>query len=96
MLLQSIPGLELVELKEADRCCGSAGVYNVLQPEISMQLLENKIKNIAETNAEIVATGNPGCLIQIDLGVKRHNLNMRVMHTVELLDLSYRNRDVTS
>jgi glycolate oxidase iron-sulfur subunit len=96
MLLQSIPGLELVELKESDRCCGSAGVYNVLQPEISMQLLENKIKNIAETNAEIVVAGNPGCLIQIGLGVKQHNLNMRVMHTVELLDLSYRSRDVAS
>jgi glycolate oxidase iron-sulfur subunit len=96
MLLQSIPGLELVELKESDRCCGSAGVYNVLQPEISMQLLENKIKNIAETKAEIVAAGNPGCLIQIGLGVKQHNLNMRVMHTVELLDLSYRSRDVAS
>ena len=61
-----------------------------------MQLLENKIKNIAETNAEIVVAGNPGCLIQIGLGVKQHKLNMRVMHTVELLDLSYRNRDVTS
>jgi len=96
MLLQSIPGLELVELKESDRCCGSAGVYNVLQPEISMQLLENKIKNIAETNAEIVVAGNPGCLIQIGLGVKQHKLNMRVMHTVELLDLSYRSRDVAS
>jgi glycolate oxidase iron-sulfur subunit len=95
-LLKSIPGIELVELKQADRCCGSAGVYNVLQPEISMQLLEDKIKNISETNAEIVVTGNPGCLIQIGLGVKRHNLNMRVMHTVELLDLSYRNGDVTS
>jgi len=94
-LLKSIPGIELVELKQADRCCGSAGVYNVLQPEISMQLLEDKIKNISETNAEIVVTGNPGCLIQIGLGVKRHNLNMRVMHTVELLDLSYRNGDVT-
>ncbi|HIE25708.1 TPA: 4Fe-4S dicluster domain-containing protein [Candidatus Poribacteria bacterium] len=96
MLLQSIPGLELVELKQADRCCGSAGVYNVLQPEMSMRLLEDKMKNIAETNAEIVVTGNPGCLIQIGLGVKQHNLNMRVMHTVELLDLSYRSRDATS
>ncbi|MFQ6040116.1 MAG: (Fe-S)-binding protein, partial [Candidatus Poribacteria bacterium] len=95
MLLQSIPGLELVELKQADRCCGSAGVYNVLQPEMSMRLLDDKMKNIAETDAEIVVTGNPGCLIQIGLGVKQHNLNMRVMHTVELLDLSYRNSDVT-
>jgi glycolate oxidase iron-sulfur subunit len=94
MLLRSIPGLELVELKQADKCCGSAGVYNVLQPEMSMQLLEDKIKNIAETNAEIVVSGNPGCLIQIGLGVKQHNLNMRVMHTVELLDLSYQNSDV--
>jgi glycolate oxidase iron-sulfur subunit len=95
MLLRSIPGLELVELKQADKCCGSAGVYNVLQPEMSMQLLEDKIENIAETEAEIVVSGNPGCLIQIALGVKQHNLNMRVMHTVELLDLSYRNLDVT-
>lgn len=93
-MLAAIPGLELIELKKSDWCCGSAGVYNVLQPEISMQLLEQKIANIADTDADIVATGNPGCLIQIGLGIKQHGLNMRAMHPVELLDLSYRKADV--
>lgn len=94
-ILQSIPGVDLIELKDSDWCCGAGGIYNVLQPEMSMQLLDKKMKYIADTGAEIVATANPGCLIQIGLGVKRHNLNMKVMHIVELLNLSYRNRDVS-
>ena len=93
-MLSAIPGLELIELKESDWCCGSAGIYNVLQPEMSMQLLEKKMRNIADTNADIIATGNPGCLIQISLGIKQHGLNMKAMHPVELLDFSYREVDV--
>src|ERR1017187_4737317 len=68
-LLRAIPGVELVELPEATWCCGSAGIYNITQPEMSQALLERKMKHIAATNAPIVATGNPGCISQIRYGV---------------------------
>ena len=92
-VLQSIPGLTLIELHESEWCCGSAGIYNISQPEMSAQILERKMKHIAETNAEIVATGNPGCVLQIQLGVQKHRLSMKVMHPIELLDCSYRGID---
>ena len=92
-VLQSIPGLELIELTESEWCCGSAGIYNITQPEMSREILERKIKHIAETDAEIVATGNPGCILQIQLGVKENRLPMKVMHPIELLDQSYRGID---
>ena len=92
-VLQSIPGLELIELTESEWCCGSAGIYNITQPEMSREILERKIKHIAETDAEIVATGNPGCILQIQLGIKANELPMKVMHPIELLDQSYRGID---
>ena len=92
-ILQSIPGLELVELTESEWCCGSAGIYNITQPEMSRDILERKMKNIAETDAEIVATGNPGCVLQIQQGVQQHGLPMKVMHPIELLDCAYRKVD---
>jgi glycolate oxidase iron-sulfur subunit len=85
-LLRQIPGVELVELRESDWCCGSAGVYNITQPELSQQLLERKVENIKATSANIVATGNPGCVMQIASGVKKHGLPMQVVHPVQLLD----------
>ncbi len=90
-LLKSIPGLELVRLKEADWCCGSAGIYNISNCDVSMEILERKIANIAASGAETVATGNPGCMIQIKYGLKRANLNVEVVHPVELLDRAYSN-----
>jgi glycolate oxidase iron-sulfur subunit len=89
-ILRAIPGLELVELRESDWCCGSAGVYNILQPELSRQMLERKMKHVRDTEAEILATGNPGCLLQLRAGVRRAGLSMHVMHPVELLDWAYR------
>jgi glycolate oxidase iron-sulfur subunit len=89
-LLAAIPGLELVELKEADICCGSAGVYNVVHNEMSDRLLENKMRRIDETKAELVLTANPGCLLQLRAGVKRAGDHRRVLHVVELLDEAYR------
>ena len=70
-LLAAIPGLELIELKEADICCGSAGVYNVVHNEMSDRLLESKMRRIGETRAELVLTANPGCLLQLRAGVRR-------------------------
>src|SRR5207249_1433842 len=64
-LVRRIPGLKLVELGDSDLCCGSAGVYNLLEPGIADELLELKIARIAETGARVVAAANPGCLLQI-------------------------------
>nr|BBH95855.1 glycolate oxidase iron-sulfur subunit [Thermogemmatispora argillosa] len=89
-LLQSIPGLRLVELKEADWCCGSAGIYNITNQDLASKLLERKMNNIAATGAEAVVTGNPGCMMQIALGIRERGLRMRVLHPVELLDQAYR------
>jgi glycolate oxidase iron-sulfur subunit len=89
-LLRAIPGLHLVELPESSWCCGSAGVYNLIQPEMANDLLQRKLKHIRSTGAEIVATGNPGCLLQIINGAKEQGLNLRVVHPVTLLAEAYR------
>jgi glycolate oxidase iron-sulfur subunit len=90
-LLAAIPGLELIELKEAEVCCGSAGVYNVVHNEMADRLLENKMQRINETGAELILTANPGCLLQLRAGVKRAGDKRRVLHVVELLDEAYIN-----
>ena len=87
-LLQRIPGLELVEMEESAVCCGSAGIYNVTQPIMSRQLQDRK--HIAETQADIVVTANPGCFLQLQSGLQRTNSPMRVMHIVDVLDKALR------
>lgn len=89
-LLQGIPGLTLVNLKESDFCCGSAGIYNITNQDMGAILLQRKIDNVAATGASIVATGNPGCMMQIALGLRERGLNMEVTHPVQLLDEAYR------
>jgi glycolate oxidase iron-sulfur subunit len=84
-LLQRIPGLKLVELADSDLCCGSAGVYNILEPEMADRLLDLKLARIAETGARIVAAGNPGCLMQIAKGARAAGLALEVVHPVTLL-----------
>ncbi len=88
-ILKAIPGLQFVELRESDDCCGSAGIYNLLYPELARQFLDRKIERIKETGAEVVVSGNPGCSLQIEKGLKDRGLNVRVVHPVELLDWSY-------
>jgi glycolate oxidase iron-sulfur subunit len=88
-LLESIPGIELVPLVDADQCCGSAGIYNLVQPELAGQVLAPKLANIAGTGAQYVATGNPGCLMHIGSGLLRDGQRARTVHPVELLDASY-------
>jgi glycolate oxidase iron-sulfur subunit len=88
-LLKAIPGITMVDLKEADWCCGSAGIYNLTNQEMATQLLERKMKNIAATGANIIATGNPGCMMQIALGARERNMNLKVVHPVQLLDEAY-------
>jgi len=89
-LLRKIPGLRLVDLKESEFCCGSAGIYNLMEPDLSLQYLERKLDRIAETGAEMVVSGNPGCNLQIAMGLRKRNLPIRTAHPVELLDLAYR------
>jgi glycolate oxidase iron-sulfur subunit len=91
-LLKAIPNLRLVELPESTWCCGSAGIYNLIQPEMANDLLQRKIKHIKSTGAEIVATGNPGCLLQILNGAKQEGLSLRVVHPISLLAEAYRKR----
>ncbi len=89
-VLKSIPGLELTELPESTWCCGSAGIYNIVQPEMADQLLERKVDKIQSTGAEVVATGNPGCMLQVQNGVRRRGLKCEVKHPVSLLAAAYR------
>jgi Fe-S oxidoreductase len=86
-LLAAVPGLELVELKESEICCGSAGIYNVAHNEMAERLLAAKMRRVDETSADLVLTANPGCLLQLRAGVA--GSNRRVLHVVELLDQSY-------
>lgn len=88
-LLRSIPGVRLVELKQPDRCCGSAGVYNITQPDTADVILDAKMADVAATGAQIVAVSNTGCHMQIIAGVRKAGLPVEVLHVVELLDRSY-------
>ncbi len=88
-LLDSIPGLRRIEMEHADRCCGSAGVYSLTQRQMSLALLEEKLDSIEKTGATIVATANPGCMTQLEAGMRRRGLPTRVVHVVELLDEAY-------
>jgi glycolate oxidase iron-sulfur subunit len=88
-LLRSIPELELVALNESEVCCGSAGIYNLVEPETSDVVLARKMENITAANPELVVTGNPGCLMQIGAGLLRVGSPTLAMHPIELLDRSY-------
>ncbi|MCH7809746.1 MAG: (Fe-S)-binding protein [Chloroflexi bacterium] len=88
-VLNSIPGLRLVEMENADRCCGAAGVYSFTQAEMSLRLLDEKMLDAQSTGAEVIATANPGCLAQLEAGVRRAGGSARVRHVIELLDRAY-------
>ncbi|MDB5079449.1 MAG: hypothetical protein JWP00_1373 [Chloroflexi bacterium] len=96
VLLNAVPGLKLIEMRDSDKCCGSAGIYNVTQYDMSMKILDHKMERVAETGAGCVVSGNPGCHIQLQLGVRRSGINetrdepVEVVHLVQLLDQAYR------
>jgi glycolate oxidase iron-sulfur subunit len=91
-LLAAVPGLTFREMPFADVCCGSAGIYNVVQNRMAMQILEHKMESVNATGAEVVATANPGCMLQLRAGVRLHGSGrQRVLHVVEVLDEAYRN-----
>ncbi len=89
-MLKRIPALKLLDLKEADWCCGSAGIYNITNQEMAGKLLERKMQNIIASGANVIATGNPGCMMQIALGARERGLDLQVMHPVQLLDEAHR------
>jgi glycolate oxidase iron-sulfur subunit len=88
-VLDAVPGLTLVPLEDADQCCGSAGIYNLVEPDTSDAVLTPKLARIAESHAELVATGNPGCLMQVGAGLLLNGSSVQVIHPVELLAASY-------
>lgn len=88
-VLNAIPGLTLVEMAGSDICCGSAGIYNVVQNEMAMGLLEKKMDSVAATGADAIATANPGCMIQLAAGARMRNTGQPVYHVIELLDQAY-------
>jgi len=89
-LLAAIPGLTFREMPLSDVCCGSAGIYNVQENSMAMRILESKMENVNRTAAEVIATANPGCILQLRAGVSLHGRGQRVVHVVELLDEAYR------
>lgn len=89
-LLKAIPGLDFAPLTESMWCCGSAGIYNLIQPEMADKLLQRKLDHIAATGAEVVATGNPGCLLQIQNGLAARGMKVEAVHPVTLLARAYR------
>ena len=95
-LLSSIPQLELAEIPESAICCGSAGIYNLVQPAAAEELGDRKAGHIASVNADVVATGNPGCLLQIQSALARRGQKTPVLHFIQLLDASLRGRSKES
>ncbi len=88
-LLNAVPGLRLLEMRQSDRCCGGAGSYTLLQPETSDLLLRAKLQNAAETRAEMIVTSNPPCLLQIGMGLRRTQSGQRLVHLVEVLEKAF-------
>jgi glycolate oxidase iron-sulfur subunit len=88
-LLAAIEGLELVELTESDACCGSAGIYNLVQPALSARVLDRKMGHIRATDARIIAASNPGCVLQLQWGARREGIDIEVVHPIELLARAY-------
>src|SRR6185312_6665374 len=89
-LLRSIPGVELVEPAEQELCCGSAGIYNLVQPEAARELGERKARNVTATEPDVYASANPGCLLQVSAALRRAGHPLPALHPVELLDASLR------
>ena len=89
-ILKSIPGLQLVEMEQAAMCCGSAGFYALVQPDLAGKILDSKLEKVLATGAEQVVTANPGCMMQIEMGLQKRGAPVKVRHVVDLLDEAYR------
>jgi len=95
-LLSQIPGVDLVEIPEAAVCCGSAGIYNLVQPDAANALGDRKAQLIEPLQPDLVATGNPGCLLQLKSAIAKTQSQARVVHTIQILDASLRGESVDS
>lgn len=91
-ILLDIPGVEMVQMPNADRCCGSAGIYNLTNPDMADAVLKSKMENVPE-DVEMISMGNPGCMMQMALGVQKYGRNQKIVHTVQLLDWAYQKRE---
>ena len=87
--LRMIPGLELVEMRESDWCCGSAGVYNLTHPELAEEALSWKVQAIVDCGAQLIASANPGCILQIGMGLQRAGKDIPIVHVMDLLGWAY-------
>ncbi|MCH9040362.1 MAG: (Fe-S)-binding protein [Chloroflexi bacterium] len=90
ILLRSIPGIEFVELSNANMCCGAGGTYTVTERDFSLRVLDTKMNAVKETGADVIATANPGCLLQLQYGAQREGLDLKIRYVTDLLDESYR------
>lgn len=90
ILLRSIPGIEFVELSNANMCCGAGGTYTVTERDFSLRVLDTKMNAVKETGADVIATANPGCLLQLQYGAQREGLDIKIRYVTDLLDESYR------
>ena len=88
-LLRQIPGLELVEMQDSDVCCGSAGIYNLTHPDLSLRVLDEKMDRVIATGATTVVASNPGCTMQLVYGARRRGVELELVHVVDLLDRAY-------
>ena len=88
-MLRAVTGDNFVALNGSERCCGAAGIYNLLQPDMSQRVLQEKLDNVKQTNAAILATGNPGCQMHIGAGASLSGIPLRVCHPIELVDQAY-------
>ena len=91
-LLRAIPGIEFVELSNADKCCGAGGTYTITERDFSMRVLDTKMDAVRATNANVIATANPGCLMQLQYGAQRDGMSVQVKYITDLLDEAYRER----
>jgi glycolate oxidase iron-sulfur subunit len=89
-LLSQVPDLELVPFTDAEFCCGAAGIYNITHPDMSMRILERKMEHLQAANPDVIATGNPGCMMQLQTGVRQAKLDIPVVHPITLIDEAYR------
>jgi glycolate oxidase iron-sulfur subunit len=89
-LLRAVPGLIYREMPFADICCGSAGIYNVVENDMAMRILKQKMDYVCATNASLIVTANPGCMLQLAAGARLYGKGQRVAHVVQVLDEAYR------
>ena len=92
-LIRSLPGIEFVEMRHAEICCGAAGLYNTLEPEMSNRVLQEKLNDLQATKADLVAVANPGCQMQLESGLRQRGSTMKVEHVSELLARAYQTLD---